>query len=79
MGSDSPEGFGPPITVGNNFSVAISTESKDEADKLFNNLSKGGHVTMPIENAPWGDYFGMLTDKFQINWMVSFDNNRQQK
>ncbi len=73
MGSDTPEGFGPPHKVGNNFSVSISAESKEEADKLFNNLSAGGQITMPIDNAPWGSYFGMLTDKFDINWMVSFD------
>ena len=73
MGSDAPEGFGPPLIVGNNFSVSIDAGSKEEADKLFTALSAGGQVTMPMDNAPWGAYFGMFTDKFSINWMVSFD------
>ncbi len=41
MGSDAPEGFGPPLTVGNNFSIAISTDSKEEADRIYKNLSAG--------------------------------------
>jgi PhnB protein len=77
MGSDAPEGFGPPLTVGNNFSIAISTDSKEEADRIYKNLSAGGQLTMPMDNAPWGSYFGMLTDKFRVNWMVSFDQNPQ--
>ncbi len=66
MASDTPEGFGPPHQVGNNFSVSINADTKEEADKLFKNLSAGGQITMPIANAPWGDYFGMLTDKFKV-------------
>lgn len=73
MGSDAPEGFGPPHIVGNNFSVSITADTREEADHLFNALSAGGQVTMPMDNAPWGAYFGMFTDKFGINWMVSFD------
>jgi PhnB protein len=79
MGNDCPEGFGPPLKVGNNFSVSISTESEAEADKLFKGLSEGGKITMPIAMAPWNSYFGMLTDKFDINWMVSYDYNQQKK
>jgi PhnB protein len=70
MGSDTGTGWGA-ITQGNNFSIAIGADSKDEADQLFDALSAGGKVTMPMDIAPWGDYFGMLTDKFGINWMVS--------
>ena len=76
MGSDAPEGFGPPLTIGNNFSVSVSTDSEAEADKLFNGLSSGGKITMPIGKAPWGAYFGMFTDKFGISWMVSYDHNQ---
>jgi PhnB protein len=49
--------------------------SKAEADRLFNGLSAGGNITMPIADAFWGDYFGMFEDKFGINWMVSYDPN----
>lgn len=74
MGSDAPEGFGPPIQQGNNYSAAVGVESREEADRIYNGLAGGGGETsMPMGDAPWGDYFGMLTDRFGINWMVSFD------
>jgi PhnB protein len=76
MGSDTAEGFGPPLQVGNNFSISINTDSKDEADRLFNSLSVGGQVVMPMDNTFWGSYFGMFTDKYNINWMVSFDEKK---
>jgi PhnB protein len=76
MGSDVPEAMGK-VTNGNNFNIAISTNSKEEADKLFNGLSAGGKVTMPMSDTFWGSYFGMFEDKFGISWMVSFDSNRQ--
>ncbi len=77
MGSDCGGDWAPTFKQGNNFSVSISAESKEEADKIFDALSEGGKITMPLENTFWGDYFGMLTDKFGINWMMSF--NEQQK
>lgn len=72
MGSDSTSQSGG-VIVGTNFSVSINTESKTEADKLFNGLSAGGTVIMPMTSTFWGAYFGMFTDKFGINWMVNFD------
>ncbi|MDX1523697.1 MAG: VOC family protein [Anaerolineae bacterium] len=75
MGSDVPEAMGP-ITTGTNFAIAISAKSEAEATALFNKLSAGGQVTMPLEKAFWGDYFGMLTDKFGVQWMVSYDYNQ---
>ena len=77
MGSDCPEGFGPKLETGNNFSVSISADSKEEADRIYKGLSEGGTSTMPMGDAPWGSYFGMLQDKFNINWMVSFDQKPQ--
>jgi len=73
MGSDTTEAFGPPAQIGNNFSVSISTESKEEADKIFKALSKEGKITMPIADTFWNAYFGSLTDQFGINWMVGYD------
>lgn len=72
MGSDSNSQSGD-VVFGNNFSISINTESKDEADTLFNGLSTGGKITMPMESTFWGAYFGMFTDKFGINWMINFD------
>lgn len=72
MGSDSTSQSGD-VAFGNNFSISINTESKDEADRLFNGLSAGGNVIMPMTSTFWGAYFGMFTDKFGIGWMVNFD------
>jgi len=72
MGSDITSQYGD-VTVGNNFSISVNTDSKEEADALFVALSKDGAVIMPMENTFWGAYFGMFTDKFGINWMVNHD------
>jgi PhnB protein len=71
MGSDAGE-WSPPITFGNNFTMSITADSREEADRIFNGLAKGGKITMPLADAFWGDYFGMCTDKFNVNWMMSF-------
>jgi PhnB protein len=76
MGSDTPAVMGP-TTIGKNLSIAINTGSEAEANKLFKGLSAGGQVTMPLEKAFWGDLFGMLTDKFGVQWMVSYSYNQQ--
>ena len=77
MGSDVGGEWAPHYSAGNNFTISINTDSKNEADRLFNGLSSGGMVTMPMDKTFWGDYFGMFTDKFGINWMVSFNEARQ--
>jgi PhnB protein len=71
MANDVPEIIG---RVNENRSkISISAESKEEADKLFNGLSAGGQIEMPIADSPWGSYFGMFRDKYGIEWMVDFD------
>ena len=77
MGSDVGGDWAPSFKLGNNFAVSVSANSKEEADRIFNSLAESGKVTMPLENTFWGDYFGMLTDKFGINWMMSY--NEQNK
>ena len=74
MASDSSEAFGNATIAGNNFSVSIGADSKEEADKLFDGLSAGGQATMPMSDTFWGAYFGMFTDKFGINWIVNYDD-----
>ncbi|WP_120520162.1 VOC family protein [Arthrobacter celericrescens] len=71
MASDTPNGM--PYTPGNNISVSLSGESSDEAELrgYWDKLSDGGAVMMPLEPAPWGDTFGMCTDKFGIAWLVN--------
>jgi PhnB protein len=72
MGSDSNSASGP-VIFGGNISISINTESKEEADRLFNGLSAGGNPFMPMNQTFWGAYFGMFVDKFGIHWMVNFD------
>jgi PhnB protein len=72
LASDSLEGVGPKLVPGNNYSILISPESKEEADRLFKALSAGGTVQMPLANQIWGDYYGMLKDKFGVQWMVDY-------
>ncbi|MGW8315041.1 MAG: VOC family protein, partial [Bacteroidales bacterium] len=71
MGSDDGGTIGPEVTVGNNFSIMLGTGSVEETDRIFNLLSEGGKVSMPLANTFWDSYFGMLTDRFGISWMVS--------
>lgn len=73
MGSDTGGEWASSFIHGNNFSVSINVDSTSEADRLFNGLSEGGQVTMPMGATFWGSYFGMFADKFGINWMVSCD------
>lgn len=73
MGSDVPESMGK-VNTGNNVQISINPASKEEADKLFKGLSAGGNVTMPMSDAFWGAYFGMLVDKFGIYWMINVNN-----
>jgi PhnB protein len=77
MGSDCGEEHASNFLQGNNFSVSVSTDTKAEAEELFNSLAHGGQIIMPLNSTFWGDYFGMLTDKFGINWMVSFNELQQ--
>ena len=71
MASDVVEGFGPPVTFGNHFQITLVADDKAEADRVFVALSSDGKVTMPMANAPWGPYFGMCSDKFGIQWMIT--------
>lgn len=73
MGSDSSEAFGKVSSIGDNFSISINAESEEEARALFDGLSDGGRVNMPLEKTFWGSLFGMFTDKYSINWMVSYE------
>jgi PhnB protein len=74
MANDVPEFMGRTNENENRSKISISAESREEADKLFNGLSAGGHIEMPIADSPWGSYFGMFRDKYGIEWMVDFDH-----
>ncbi len=73
MANDVPESMGKVNENENRSKISISAESKEEADKLFKGLSADGQIEMPIQDSPWGSYFGMFRDKYGIEWMVDFD------
>ncbi len=72
MGSDILEIMGQVTEADNRNTISISAESREEADQLFSGLSAGGNVEMPIADGPLGSYFGMVADKFGVQWMVDF-------
>ena len=72
MGTDAVEGMGHTLTNGNNVQLSLEADSKEEATKLFNGLSAGGKVEMPLSDQFWGAYFGMFADKFGVKWMVNY-------
>ena len=74
MGSDTNEEWSKNFNQGNNFSINVKVDSKEQANQIFEDLSKEGTVTMPIEKTFWGSYFGSCEDRFGINWMIGFDD-----
>ena len=72
MATDALDSMGHKLIVGNNIQLSLEAESKDEAEKLFKGLSAGGKVTMPLNDTFWGAYFGMLVDRFGIQWLVNY-------
>ena len=73
MATDALESMGHKVSPGTNFHLSVHTNSEDETTKIFNALSAGGKVTVPLDKMFWGAFFGMCTDKFGIQWMVSYD------
>lgn len=71
MGSDTGGGWAPKFVVGNNVTLTLNADNRQEADKLFKKLSEGGKVIMPMADMFWGAYYGMFTDKFEVNWMIT--------
>jgi PhnB protein len=72
MASDTLESIGQKLIPGNNVYISLQPESKEEADRLFNALSAGGVVRMPMADQIWGDYYGSFKDKFGVYWMVNY-------
>jgi PhnB protein len=77
MGTDVPKSM-EQVTAGTNISISVNVGSREEADRVYNGLSAGGKATMPMGDMFWGDYYGMLTDKFEIQWMISYSEKYQQ-
>lgn len=75
MGTDAPKEMGFTLTKGNNMHICIEPETREEAQRLFDELSIDGKVEMPIQDMFWGAYYGSFTDKYGINWMINYQNN----
>ena len=73
MAADTPGGM--EYDPGRNISVSLSGDNDAELSGYFQKLTTGGTVEEPLEKAPWGDKFGMCTDKFGIRWMVNITGN----
>lgn len=71
MGSDSPAFMGFTVNMGNNVHINLQPDTRSETERLFKALSAGGVVTMELQDAFWGDYFGSCVDKFGVNWMFA--------
>ncbi|MEO8973877.1 MAG: VOC family protein, partial [Ktedonobacteraceae bacterium] len=74
MASDTPDRM--EYTAGTNYSMSLSGDNEAELTGYFEKLLVGGNVTMPLEKAPWGDTFGMLTDKFGVPWLVNITGQK---
>lgn len=72
MGSDTLPSMGHKLNQGNNVHLAISPDSEQDAKRIFDGLSAGGKVVMPLEKTFWGALFGMFSDKYGVLWMVNY-------
>ncbi len=72
IGNDVPSFMGTVNESENRSKIAVAAESKEAADTLFAALSMGGAVEFPLGDSPWGTYFGMLRDKYGIEWVVEY-------
>jgi PhnB protein len=79
IANDVPESMGRVNENENRSKIAIITDTKEEADKLFKGLSDGGTVEMPMAQSPWGTYFAGFRDKYGIEWTVEFDPKKDAK
>lgn len=61
-----------PLVVGNNFYIALEADSEEEADRVFNALSAGGSVEMPLQPTEWAEKYGICKDRFGVQWMMSY-------
>lgn len=77
MGTDALESMGQSLTFGNNVHITLEAESAEEADRLFNGLSAGGEVDMPLQKTEWAEKYGSCTDKFGVHWMVNYTGSTQ--
>lgn len=76
MATDALEAMGHKLTFGNNFYININVDRKEEANRIFNQLSDGGKVEMPLAYTFWGAYFGSFADRFDVKWMINYEKKK---
>jgi len=76
MGTDAPKEMGFEVIQGNNMHISIEPESREECQRIFNELSEGGKIEMPLDDMFWGAYFGSFSDRYGINWMINYHNQK---
>ncbi len=77
MASDTMPSMGHTLNVGNNVHISLHPESREEADKLYNGLSQGGEIEMPMQDTFWGAYYGNFKDKYGVRWMINHEPSQQ--
>ncbi len=75
IGNDVPSAMGPVNERENRSKISLSSSSREEATKIYDGLSQGGEIEMPLADSPWGTYFAMFRDRYGIEWMIEFDPN----
>jgi PhnB protein len=71
MGTDAPQSMGFTVTPGNNLYINLEPDTRSETGRLFDALSAGGNVEMPLQEMFWGGYFGSLVDRYGVRWMFN--------
>ena len=71
MGTDAPESLGFHVNFGNNVHISVEPDTRAETKRLFDALSAGGKITMDLQDMFWGAYYGSVTDKYGVQWMVN--------
>ena len=74
IANDVPEVLGRVSENENRSKISVAAESREEADRIFTGLTKGGTIEMPMDESPWGTYFGMFRDKYGIEWTVEYSS-----
>jgi len=76
MGTDAPQSMGFSVHMGNNIHISLEPDTKEEGKRLFDALSVGGKITMPLQEMFWGAYYGACTDKYGILWMINVTHKK---
>ena len=77
MGTDALESLGMVVTPGNNYHITLETDTAEEADRIFNALSEGGRVEMPLQKTEWAEKYGSFVDRYGVQWMVNYTGDVQ--